>query len=119
MAGEDLIIKEAFEKAAGLPEDSPLWGTPPATDLPGEAKPEGLDTNQPVGDDAQNTQVLESRFNFADKTRDQMKSDLRSKLVHFSDANRGSSSQLIKNQPKTNARVYGRMSEVLKSRLLG
>jgi hypothetical protein len=118
MDGELSLIKAEFEKAARIPEEEPKWGTPPVTDLPGEARPEGLDDNQPVGDDAQNTSALKNRFNFAEASQADSKAVLRKNLAHFDDNSRSSSSQLIKNQPKTNSNVMSAVREALSSKLL-
>jgi hypothetical protein len=113
MSGEMEILKQAF-----IPEEGPKWGTAPATDLPGEAHPEGLDENKPVGDDAQNTRHLMANFNSAPATEAQMHAELGTRFAHFAEGSRVSSNQLLKQQPsKTNARVYGIMSEALRRSL--
>jgi hypothetical protein len=110
-------IKQEFAKAASIPEEGPKWGTPPATDLPGAAKPEGLDENVPVGDDAQNKRYLETNFEQAGAAEEQMRTSLSGNLSNFGSPARISHSQLIKNNPKTNTRVFSAMAGALRSKL--
>lgn len=117
MAGELEILKDGFEKKATIPAEGPKWGTPPETSMPGEQHPEGLDENGPVGDDAQNTRYLKANFENADMAEADMINTLSDKLDNFNTPTRISSSQLIKNYPKTNTRVLRAMSETIKSQL--
>lgn len=106
-----------FLKQAFIPEEGPKWGTPPDTDLPGEAHPEGTDETKPVGDDAQNRRHLMTNFNSAPATEAQMHQELGSRFSHFAESSRVSSNQLLKQYPKTNARTYGVMREALRRSL--
>ena len=112
MSGELNLLKMAF-----IPEEGPKWGTTPTSDLPGEAHPEGVDENKPVGDDAQNTHHLMTNFNSAEATQAQLHQELGSRFSHFAEGSRSSSNQLLKQYPKTNARAYGVMAEALRRNL--
>lgn len=116
MIGEMEIIQQGMEKRALIPEEGPKWGTTPVTDIPGEAHPEGVDENTPVGDDAQNTRVLQDNFSGADKSEAESRNTLMNNFAHFNDPSRSSSSQLIKDYPRT-PRSYQVMRETLQSRL--
>jgi hypothetical protein len=117
MIGELQILRQGFEKAAAIPEEKPKWGTPPETDLPGEANPAGLDENRPVGDDAQHTRHLMANFNTAPATQARNAKDLGGKFDHFTDGNRVTGTQLNKTFPKSNDRVYQAMAQKLRQRL--
>ena len=117
MTGELSIVQQGFEKAAAIPEDKPKWGTTPEGSLPGEAKPEGFDENQPVGDDAQNTRHLETNFNTTPFVQAEMHQQLGSHFERFGDGSRVSANQLLKQNPKTPARIYKIMGEALQRNL--
>lgn len=106
-----------FLKQSFIPEEGPKWGTTPTSDLPGEAHPEGVDENKPVGDDSQNRNHLMANFNAAPATEAQMHQELGSRFAHFAETSRSSSNQLLKQYPKTTARTYGVMAEALRRNL--
>lgn len=117
MIGELQIIQQGLEKAATIPEEKPKWGTPPETALPGEGNPEGVDENQPVGDDAQNTRHLETNFTSTPAVQAEMHETLGRHFEHFGDGSRVSANQLLKQNPKTPARIYQVMGEALRRNL--
>jgi hypothetical protein len=116
MIGEMEIVRQAFEKTAEMPEGKPRWGTPPITDLPGEAHPEGVDENKPVGNDAQNKGVLVSNFSSAPAVEADLRGVLSGALESFTAPTRVSHSQLIKDFSPT-PRSLRVMAGVLRSRL--
>lgn len=116
MIGELEIVRQGFEKTAELPEGKPRWGTTPITDLPGEAHPEGVDENKPVGNDAQNKGVLVNSFSSAPAAEADLRSVLGGALENFNSPTRISHSQLIKDFATT-PRSLRVMAGVLRSRL--